>query len=240
MNAVRLAFTWLTVLPIRGPATVDRTTAGRAISLAPIVGLVLGAGAGLVWCLMYLAGSAPIVAGFVVVAFLALATRAMHLDGLSDTFDALGTYGPPERAREVMKSGPAGPFGIVAIVLAIALQATGFAQLEPIGIGLAVMAGRVAVVAACLRGVSPVPEAGLGSLVASTQSRWIPAAWFVVLCGASVLLSPFAPIVVVVAAAVGALVVRHCVRRLGSVGGDVLGALTEITVAVTAVGFSLL
>ncbi|CAM3625474.1 adenosylcobinamide-GDP ribazoletransferase [Smaragdicoccus niigatensis] len=239
MNSVRLAFTWLTVLPIRGPATVDRTNAGRAISLAPIVGLVLGAGAGLVWCLMCLAGSAPIVAGFVVVAFLTLATRAMHLDGLSDTFDALGTYGTPERAREVMKSGPAGPFGIVAIVLAIALQATGFAQLEPIGIGLAVVAGRVAVVAACLRGVSPVPTDGFGSLVASTQSRWIAAAWFAVLCGASVLLSPFAPIVVVVAAAVGALFVRHCVRRLGSVGGDVLGALTEVTVAITAVGFSL-
>ncbi|MCE5288288.1 MAG: adenosylcobinamide-GDP ribazoletransferase [Nocardiaceae bacterium] len=240
MNAVRLAFTWLTVLPIRGPATVDRTTAGRAISLAPIVGIVLGASAGLIWCLMRFAGSAPILAGFVVVAYLVLATRAMHLDGLSDTFDALGTYGSPERAREVMKSGPAGPFGVVAIVLAIALQATGIAQLEPIGIGLAVVAGRVAVVAACVRGVSAVPTDGFGSLVASTQSRWIAAAWFAVLCGASVLLSPFAPIVLMVAAVVGALLVRHCVRRLGAVGGDVLGALTEVTVGIAAVGFSVL
>jgi adenosylcobinamide-GDP ribazoletransferase len=239
MNAVRLAFTWLTVLPLRGPAAVDRTIAGRAISLAPVVGLVLGAGAALVWCLLSLAGAAPVVVGFVVVAFLALATRAMHLDGLSDTFDALGTYGSPERAREVMKSGPAGPFGVVAIVLAIALQATGFAQLEPLGIGVAVVAGRVAVVAACVRGVSTVPGDGFGSLVAGTQSRWAAAAWFVALAGTSVVLSPFAPIVVVVVAVVGALFVRHCVRRLGSVGGDVLGALTEVTVAITAVGFGL-
>jgi adenosylcobinamide-GDP ribazoletransferase len=239
VSAVRLAFTWLTVLPIRGPAEVDRTVAARAISLAPIVGLVLGAGAALVWCLMCLAGSAPIVAGLVVVTFLVLATRAMHLDGLSDTLDGLGTYGTPERAREVMKSGPAGPFGVVGIVLAVGLQATGFAQLEPIGIGLAVIAGRVAVVGACVRGASAVPTDGFGSMVASTQPRWIAAAWFAALCGASVLVSPFAPIVVVVAALVGALFLRHCVRRLGSVGGDVLGALTEVTVAITAVGFSL-
>ena len=240
MTGIRLAFTWLTVLPLRGPSTVDRRLAGGAIALAPIVGLVLGAAAGAVWCLLCLAGAAPIVSGFVVVAFLALATRGMHLDGLSDTFDGLGTYGTPERAREVMKSGPAGPFGVVAIVLVIALQATSFAQLEPIAIGLSIVAGRVAVVAACARGAGPVPADGFGALVAATQSRWIAATWFFVLCGASVLVSPLGPAVVAGAALLGALFVQHCVRRLGSVNGDVLGALTEVTVAVTAVGLSFL
>ena len=41
MSGLRLALTTLTVLPVRGPEEVDRRTAGRAMALAPLVGLVL-------------------------------------------------------------------------------------------------------------------------------------------------------------------------------------------------------
>ena len=42
-DGLRLALTTLTVLPVRGPAALDRRTAGRAMALAPLVGLLLGA-----------------------------------------------------------------------------------------------------------------------------------------------------------------------------------------------------
>ncbi len=240
MNAVRLAITWLTVLPLRGPDAVDRTLGGRAISLAPFVGILLGALAAVLWCALCAAGASGLVVGFAEVGFLALATRGMHLDGLADTFDGLGTYGSPERAREVMKSGPVGPFGVAAIVIAVGTQAAAFGDVELFGLALAIIAGRVAVVLACVRGLSPVPQAGLGSFVASTQPAWIAGMWLVLFGAASFVLSPFGPIVVLVVAVMAIGFARHCVRRLGSVNGDVLGAMNELAVAIAAVGFSVL
>lgn len=244
MTSLVLAVSWLTVVPARGPTEVDRRIAGRAIAVAPLVGALLGGVAvGVLW-LLHPAGPA---AGMAAVAVLASATRGMHLDGLADTFDGLGTYGPPERAREVMKSGGAGPFGVAALGFAIGIQALAFAELAAaerwFAVGLAVALGRVAVVTACRRGVDAAPGAWFGALVAGTQSPFTALGWTVVAAGAGVFAIPATPwagpLVVLVATGITAPLVRHCVRRIGGLSGDVLGATVEITTTVAALGFAL-
>ena len=42
MSGLRLALTTLTVAPVRGPERIDRRTAGRAMELAPLVGVMIG------------------------------------------------------------------------------------------------------------------------------------------------------------------------------------------------------
>lgn len=246
MSGLLLAFSWLTVLPLRGPDSVDRAAGGRAIRYAPVTGAALGVlAAGLLWLLVS-AGLNPALGGLLTVGALALATRGMHIDGLSDTVDGLGCYGPPERAKAVMHSGGAGPFGVCALLICLGTQALAFGSLAVAGqfgaVAVAVATGRVAVVFACRRGVPASATEGFGALVAETQSWWTAFAWTVPLLAAAAWCGPdwwHGIIVVAVTLALSALLVAHCVRRFAGVNGDVLGAAIEITVAASAVGFLL-
>ncbi|WP_405162218.1 adenosylcobinamide-GDP ribazoletransferase [Nocardia sp. NBC_01499] len=245
MNGLRLALSWLTVFPVRGPESVDRTAAARAIALAPLVGGLLGAGAAaLLWALVW-AGASSVLAGLLVVGALALITRGMHLDGLADTMDGLGSYGPPERARQIMKSGGAGPFGVAAIVFSIGVQAFSFAALAEadrwFAVALAVTVGRVAVVLACRKGIDAAPDANFGSLVAGTQHPLTAAAWSAAALAAAIFATPDrwqGPLAILLALAASTVLIRHCVRRFDGLSGDALGATIELTVSLTAATLS--
>lgn len=230
-----LALSWLTVLPVRGPARIDRAAAGRAIAWAPLAGLLLGAvAAGALWLLGHTAAP-PLLAGAFAVALLALGTRGMHIDGLADTVDGLGCYGPPERALTVMRGGGVGAFGAAALVVLVLAQAAALSALAERGmwpalIG-AVVLGRIAVLPACRRGVPAASDSGFGALVAGTQSRVRIALWILAALIAAVWAVPGlwwqGPVAVVVALGAAAALTAHCVRRFGGITGDVLGAAVE-------------
>lgn len=247
VTGLSLAFSWLTVLPVRGPNEIGRPEGRLAIGSAPVVGAALGAvAAGLLW-LLHWAGLTATLAGLLTVGALAVLTRGMHVDGLADTADGLGCYGPPERAREVMRSGGAGPFGVVALVVTIGVEAVSFGALGAqgawIAVAVAVASGRIAVVSACRRGVPASSARGFGALVADSQPLWAAVLWALPLAAAAVWAVPGrwwqGPVVIVVVLAGATVLVRHCVRRFDGINGDVLGAALEFTVAATAVGFLL-
>ncbi|MEU5843171.1 adenosylcobinamide-GDP ribazoletransferase [Rhodococcus sp. NPDC047139] len=243
LGAVALALSWLTVLPARGPAEIDRTVAGRAISMAPVAGCTLAAAAAATCLGAAALGAPPLVTGLLCVGVLTVGTRGMHIDGLSDTADGLGCYGPPERAREVMHSGGAGPFGVAALVVVLGLQAASFGALADAhawwAVTCAVFTGRVAVVAACRRGVSAAPGSGFGALVSGTQGFVPIALWSLAAASLSAVCLPgplwAGPLVVVVVLVAAVVFARHCSARFGGMNGDVLGAVSEGTVAAVAV-----
>jgi adenosylcobinamide-GDP ribazoletransferase len=258
-DGLRLAFGTFTILRVRPPGVVDRSTAGRAMLLAPPIGLLLGAVAGALLegvreaTHHSVAGQA--LAASLVVGLLAVATRGLHLDGLADTADALGSGRPAEGGLEVMRRSDIGPFGVVTVVLVLLLQVTCIAEAVGRGTGwlclvVAVTTGRIAVGWGCRTGVQAARSNGLGAAVAGSLGRFTPAVMTVVgIAGAAAVslldddsswsLAGRCALAVALGVACAVVLLDRCVHRFGGVTGDVLGALVECATTAALLCFAL-
>ncbi len=240
-DALRFAFGTLTVLPV--PLTRwDRQTARGGMLAAPLAGLVVGGCAAAAGLLFLLLGSGPLLAAVASVAVPAVLTRGLHLDGLADVADGLGSGKPAEDALRIMKQSDIGPFGVIALLLTLlgqvaaldALYAAGWTR-GALAAVVAALAARCALTLACRSGVPAARPDGLGAAVAGTVPR--PAALAVAAlaacaaAGAGALAGPQGALrsglAVLLALACGELMLHHCRRRFGGVTGDVFGALAE-------------
>lgn len=276
-DAVGLALGTLTVLPVRPPEVVDRRVASWAMTLAPLVGALLGVLAGAFLWLLGAAGvglpgpgdllpvdrsgswrADPLLGAALTVGLLAVLTRAMHLDGLADTADGLGSGKPADRALEVMRRGDVGPFGVVTLVLVLLVQVLALGDLVASGAGasgllLALVTSRSVLPLLCSRGLRAARPEGLGQLVVGTVGRvqlgmaLASAVGVLVLVGllafgASVV-DPGLLVQVGVAVAAGlaaaTYLARRAVRRLGGLTGDVLGASVEAAFTASLVALAL-
>ncbi|HEY8533421.1 MAG TPA: adenosylcobinamide-GDP ribazoletransferase [Micromonospora sp.] len=246
---VRLAVTTFTVLPVR-PGRIDRSTAAVAMAVAPVLGVALGVTLGVVLLVLTTLGAPPLVAGAATVGLGALVTRGLHLDGLADTVDALGSHRPRADALAIMKKPDVGPFGVAALSVVLLLQSASVAALPARGwlaavaaVAAATAAGRLAVSWACRRGIPAARPEGLGALVAGTVSPPVLAVATPAVAAVGLLATPGrpwqGPLAVGAALAVTVALLRHVVRRLGGVTGDVLGAAVEVTTTLTLLGLVL-
>lgn len=110
-------------LPFMAPMTSDNyeKTIARAMAWFPTVGVLIGVLA----CAVGLAAGAlwgDLVRAVAVVVTAAVITAGLHLDGLSDTFDAVTSWRSRERKLEIMKDSRIGAMGALALIAVIALK----------------------------------------------------------------------------------------------------------------------
>jgi adenosylcobinamide-GDP ribazoletransferase len=240
-DGLKLSVTLLTVVPVGRSPGPGRREAGAAIMWAPVVGL----GLGVVAALVFLASRHPageLTAAALTVSALALLTRGLHLDGLADLADGLGSGRPADEALAIMRKSDIGPFGVVTLVLTLLIQVSALAHgAGPYGLAAAVVTGRLAIVWACREGVPAARGGGLGAMVAGTVRPAVACAMTATVIGACAGLAAGGivawtlPAGVAAGCAVAFVVARHAVRRLGGITGDLLGALTEIATTVCLV-----
>lgn len=256
VDAVRLALSWMTVLPVGRAEVPDTAAAGRAMTALPAVGLVCGAVATALAHGAHALGAGPVLSGVIGVAAVLALTRGMHVDALADTADGLGSYAGPARALEIMRSGSVGPIGAAVLVLVLVAEIAALGALVESGAWLAPIAAFV--VSRCLpvvqlrRGVPAATDTGFGATVAGSQSRAavIAVGLLCIVSGAATAGSGWAPdhwlspalgaLLGLAAYLASAAFARHAVRRLGGINGDVLGATIETGTAATLVAAILL
>ncbi|HEY6496052.1 MAG TPA: adenosylcobinamide-GDP ribazoletransferase, partial [Trebonia sp.] len=113
--AWRVAMSLFTAIPAGVDGALDDDVAARAILWLPAIGLLLGGiGAGVVLAVGRLSPAGPgrLLGAALAVAVIAVLTGGLHLDGLADTADGLGSRRPAAAALEIMRRSDIGPMGV--------------------------------------------------------------------------------------------------------------------------------
>ena len=241
----RAAVSTFTIIPVGGPETIRPELAKRIAYWLPAVGCLLALPAGGIVFGVEAVDTVPrrLLAATLAIAALGLLTGGLHLDGLADTADGLGSRRPAGQALEVMRRSDTGPMGTAALVFIVLVQITALAAVAPAWLSAAalitaVVTSRVAVLLAS--GAPAARSEGFGALLTGTTTRgarWLACAALLAMVGAAgvaaggLTLASRGLLAAASGLVVGAAVRWLACRRLGGMTGDVFGALIEISTA---------
>jgi adenosylcobinamide-GDP ribazoletransferase len=202
----------------------------------PLIGLVVGALAAALQAAALAVGLGPLAAALVALTVAALVTGALHLDGLADFADGIGGGRDRAHALLIMRDSRIGSYGVIALIIAIGLGATGLADVQAETASavllLAATGSRLAMLVVLDR-LPPAREDGLGrSASGNAPGAWLPGAVAVAIL--SVWIGPAALPALAAMGLAALAVARLALRRIGGQTGDVLGA-TQVTAEVACI-----
>ncbi len=232
MSRFFTALKFLTIFPVPARWAGGEEDMSRCLPFFPLVGILIGGlAAGWTWGLDYLLPPWP-TSVLAAVALVGI-SRALHMDGLSDTADGFLSSRPRDRILEIMRDSHVGLMGVVAIVCILCLKIGALASLSQEirwqAVLLAPVAGRCALVIT----VSVLPyarsEGGLGTLFYRGKSRLGGVLAFLFLGLAGWMISGYPGLIsAAVSGAVTLLFAVYTFRKIRGATGDTLGAACEI------------
>lgn len=227
-----LAFQFLSVVPTpRIKQVSDRDIRGSCACF-PLVGLALGA---VLWAVQALLNRVlPMtVSTCIALAVYTLLTGALHLDGLMDTADAIGSRKDRARALEIMKDSRVGAMGVVGAIVVYTGKIAVLGHFAPTAYGAVICApiiSRCCMVLAMMLAPSARGNEGLGGMFAkkiSPMSLWLAGIITVLI---AIWLNPLWTAVAMLcgSALVTILLTTYFTKRFGGMTGDTYGAINEV------------
>ena len=107
----------------------DENARDKMLLFLPVVGLEIGAIWVLLGWLCSLLNLPVLITGLILCVWPFLATGQIHLDGFMDVTDAVGSYRPLERRREILKDSHVGSFAVIGVCLLLLAQFALFASM---------------------------------------------------------------------------------------------------------------
>jgi adenosylcobinamide-GDP ribazoletransferase len=228
---------------------------------APAVGVVVGGiAAGVVALVQFVRPEAGLLAAVLGVLVVAGLSGGLHLDGLADFADALGSRRDRETMLRIMKQSDIGPFGVVAIIGVLLLDTAALTACVQADFGwqaivIASTASRLTLPWSCRTSVPAARPDGLGALVAATVKPLTAAVATAAVLAATLALTSLSPptlsqptdllrltgtaAAVLLAVLTSFAVTRNARRKLGGTTGDVLGATVELALPISLLTLAL-
>lgn len=230
MRSFLTAIAFLTRLPVGKFVAFDAADVGHSAGWFPFVGILLGG----IYCGAAAVLKAHLPLGLVAVVLVlldALATGALHYDGLADSADGFGGGKNREDILRIMREHAIGSYGGLALVIAVALKVAAYdallsgthwipALILTPALGRWSILFLTATLQYARTDTSVVEDMGKRALVFGTLSM-------IVALGAA--MSGRAWMAAAVVVAVTACFGEYCRRRIGGITGDTLGASVQLS-----------
>ena len=222
-------------VPAQPPTAPAAAQSAAAVAYYPLAGTLVGALAGIVFCLAHLVFPVALAVVLATAAAL-LATGALHEDGFADACDGLGGGTTRERALEIMRDPRIGTYGAagLGLMLAARVLALAAAPVEAIPwLLVAAHAASRASMALALASGTYARATGIASPLAEASPSGGRIAVAILIGGAvscTLLLEvpPTALFAGLGGLAIGHLLMRRAYeRKLGGYTGDCLGAVQQ-------------
>ena len=121
INSLRMAFGFMTVLPIPQRKEWSDLDFGWSAVFYPLTGSLIGLGAAAALRLFSVVFTKPLAAFLALIVWIML-SGGLHWDGLADCFDGFCCSASPERRLEIMKDSRLGTYGALGIICSLILK----------------------------------------------------------------------------------------------------------------------
>ena len=230
INALRMAFGFLSVLPVPQKKEWSDRDFGWSAMFYPLVGALIGTAAGWAFLLLNRIFERPL-AAFLTLIIWILLSGALHWDGLADCFDGFGCSAPPERRLEIMKDPKLGTYGALGIFCALILKWLGLwflpADKGPLFFALAGASARWAMLF-----LIRMPLANPNGLAAMLKKH-CPARIVLYACPVPLILAVLngrlaGGICLAAGLLLAGIIALTAKKKIGGINGDVLGLSIEL------------
>jgi adenosylcobinamide-GDP ribazoletransferase len=231
LSAFLIAIRTLTRIPTPEPRRrMDAPLLAWSAALYPLVGALLGLAA---WGLdaALRAVLPPAILVLLILALWVVVTGGLHEDGLADAADAFGSQTTREGIHRVLKDSHIGAYGVLALILSMALRWQALAHMPPAALPAALLASQVlprAGIVTLAYVAGPATAGSGGALAKSLRAAQVVTAWVLALLA----VLPFGWKIALLAGAIALLVAALCQayfhRKIGGVTGDCLGAANQL------------